>query len=147
MHFLDFDIIRQPATPELTASTKGSSDLLVVFVEGEERRTFLGSILKAAGFAAFEKEVSLLGVRDASTAMDLSTLLLRESKISRVMVFGIEPKQLGIHFQLAPYVPITVNGHAYLLCDDLATIMTEKAAGKPQKAAALWRAVKIAFTH
>lgn len=147
MQFLDFDLIRQPAPPELTTLTEGSSDLLVVFLEGDERLSFLGSILKAAGFADYEKEVNLLSVAEADTALDLSTLLLRKSNLSRIMIFGIHPKKLGLHFQLAHYVTIEVNHHTYLLGDDLHTIMKEKAAGQTQKAAALWRAVKTAFTR
>lgn len=154
MHYLDFDLIKQPDASE-EAVHIGSSDLLVIYLDGEGRKAFLDSILKAAGFDAINEQVSTIRPKAANQDLDLSILLSRlgadaalsDAKIKRIMVFGVPPKKLGLHFQISNYAPVVVNGKTYLLADDLETIKAEKEAGNTQKAGALWRAVKAAFSN
>lgn len=145
MHFFDFDIVRQPAVPKLEPAEE-KQNLLIIFRDGEGKLEFLKSILKAAGYQHPEKELYLLPFSESDASLDLAGLL-RHLKVSRAMVFGLSPEPLGYHLRLAPYVPIEINQRWILLADDLADIFSEKEAGKPQKAGALWQAVKAQFLH
>lgn len=148
MHFFNFDIIRQPVLANEVASTvtNDAASLMVVYKGGEDRKAFLFNVLKAAGYTQAEKEVLLITLEGENTAFDLSALLLRQSKkIKKIILFGTEPTQLGLHFNVGTYVPVSVNGYTFLLAHDLILIRDEKAAGKPQKAAALWQSIKAAF--
>lgn len=159
MYYLDYELIRQPISPEGDDELMkiGSSDLLVVYPAGDERTVFLNAILKAAGFDAVPEQVSTLCPADERADIDLSTLLLRpianqagqvcQPKIRRIMVFGISGKRLGLHFLIPNYAPIVVNDKTYLFADDLSVIQSEKAAGNARKAGALWQAVKAAFKN
>jgi len=142
MHFFDFDLIRQPTPPDLTPQE--NKQLLVIYQEGEERQTFLNNILKAAGYHQPSEQLHLLPLQKQNTEMDLSKAI-RLLNLQQVIIFGVQPATLGLHFQLANYVPVQVNHIWYLLADDLAIIQSEKAAGKPQKAGALWKAIKARF--
>ncbi|PHI19699.1 hypothetical protein CEQ90_11665 [Lewinellaceae bacterium SD302] len=149
MHYLDYELIRQPISPEGDDGLMkiGSSDLLVVYPAGDERAVFLNAILKAAGFDAVAEQVSTLCPADEQADIDLSALLLCQPKIRRIMIFGISGKRLGLHFLVSNYAPIVVNEKTYLFADDLSVIQSEKAAGNARKAGALWQAVKAAFKN
>lgn len=151
MHFYDFDIIRQPS---LSTSEEGSlndkksdeATLMVLLLAGDDRQAFLFNVLKAAGYTAPEKEVVFVELASTHTALDLATLLLRQSKkLKKVMIFGLSPKQLGLHFNVGLYVPVEVNNYTFLLADDLSVIRDEKSTGNTKKAGALWNSVKAAF--
>lgn len=146
MHFFDFDIIRQPILANEVASVNSSeAELLVIYLGGEDRKQFLFNVLKAAGYTDPDVEVVLVAL-EPDTPFDLSTLLLRQSKkTQKIMIFGLQPKVLGLHFNLGKYFPAEVNGYTFLLADDLLTIRDEKAAGSAQKAGALWKSVKAAY--
>lgn len=145
-HFFDFDLIRQPEPLDIAEGQALAAELVVLFLEGEERKDFLLNILKAAGYTNPKEEVLFLPLSEGNAAFDLSTLLLRQSKKPRgVLIFGLKASALGLHFNLGNYIPVEVNGVVYLLADDLLQIKNEKAAGNAQKAGALWRAVKATF--
>ncbi len=143
MHFFSFDLIRQPAAPSLLP-LGAAANLLVLYLEGEGKRAFLFSILQAAGYQEPASSVYLYAVKEGSRAIDL-TGLLRSLSVDRVLIFGLPLAALGWHLQLAPYVAVQVNQNWCLLADDLGLIEAEKNAGKPQKAAALWKGIKTQF--
>ncbi|MEL6355464.1 MAG: hypothetical protein AAFQ37_00880 [Bacteroidota bacterium] len=142
MPFFDFDLIRQPTAPALIA--RDSKKLLIVYQAGSERLTFLTNILKAAGYDQPSQQLHLLALNSNQDEIDLSATI-RQLSLEQIIVFGIQPAALGLHFQLAKYVSVKVNHVWFLLADDLAIIQSEKAAGKPQKAGALWKAIKAKF--
>lgn len=146
VRFFDFDLIRLPDPADTTPLDKSGPLLLYPGGEAaEERVAFLENVLRAAGYSDPAREVNFIAC-PSGAALDLATLLLRQSKkTERIIIFGIEPRTLGLHFQLAAYHPVRVNDRTYLLADDPLTIRDEKTGGKTQKAAALWRAVKAAF--
>lgn len=143
MHFFSFDLIRQPAAPPLLPLS-AAANLLVLYSEGEGKRAFLFSILQAAGYKDPSASVYLYTVGAEARDLDL-TGLLRSLSVNRVVVFGLPLSALGWHLQLAPYVPVEVNQTWCMLADDLGQIEAEKNAGKPQKAAALWKGIKAQF--
>ena len=144
MHFFDFDLINQPEANLGDISPTKEKKMLVFYRDGEERRSFLFSILKAAGYADPEATIHFIPVTDEQYAADLSALI-RQLEVNRVMIFGLPPAELGLRLQLGNYVPVEVNNCWFLVADDLAVIRDEKEAGKPQKAGALWKAVKAHF--
>jgi hypothetical protein len=54
-----------------------------------------------------------------------------------IIVFGFSPKQLGVFANLRNYVFTTINGTAFLFCDNLQAISTQN-----NLKAALWDALK-----
>lgn len=146
MHFFNFDLINQPdaALDEFSPSTE--KKMLLFYRDGAERRSFLFAILKAAGYADPEKQMHLVPVTEAEYTTDL-TSLVRHLSVNQVMIFGLPLAAFGLRLQLGHYVPVEVNNYWLLTADDLALIRDEKEAGKPQKAGALWKAVKARFAY
>ncbi len=143
MHFLDFELIRQPEAPALLPLA-APANLLVLFAEGEGKRAFLFNILQAAGYKEPANSVYLHPVAPSSAALDITTLL-RSLAVTRVLIFGLPLPALGLHLRIAAYVPVEVNQSWWMQADDLGQIEAEKNAGKPQKAAALWKGIKTQF--
>jgi hypothetical protein len=144
MHFLDFELINQPEATLDDLSPTAEKKMLVFYCDGAERRSFLFAILKAAGYSDPESNIHLVPISEEKCVLDLSSLL-RRLEVNQVMIFGLSPKDLGLRLQLGPYVPVMVNNCWFMVADDLAVIRDEKEAGKPQKAGALWKAVKARF--
>lgn len=144
MHFFDFELINQPEALLDDLSPVKEKKMLVFYCDGEGRRSFLFSILKAAGYTNPEAVIHFIPVTEEKYATDLSSLV-RQLEINRVMIFGLSPADLGLRLQLGNYVPVEVNNCWFMIADDLAVIRDEKAAGKSQKAGALWKAVKARF--
>ncbi len=144
MQYLDFELIRQPATDSLPFVSNAKKSLLVAYIAGEEREQFLFNILRAAGYTNPKEELYLLPLGPGEESQDLSTIC-RQYQIDQVLIFGLNPKHLGLHLRLGNYVPVQVNQCAFMYGHDLAIIKAEKEDGKPQKAGALWQAIKSNF--
>lgn len=155
VRFIDFAVTE---VPELTDHLAAWADqlppvgeavparpLLVLYDPATENQEFLHSILKAAGYQSPETEAWLLAW-PRQQSLDLAALL-RHLGTQQLMIFGLDLPPLGLHLQLAPYVPVQLAGNWYLLADGLAEIQAEKAAGKTAKAAALWKAIKSQFMY
>lgn len=143
MHFLDFSLIRQPEAPALLPIAQ-PANLLVLFAEGEGKRAFLFNILQAAGYQDPASTVYLQAVAAEDVSLD-AIGLLRALAVNRMLIFGLPLPALGLHLHMAAYVPVEVNQNWWMLADDLGLIEAEKNAGKPQKAAALWKGIKAQF--
>ncbi|MEM6396687.1 MAG: hypothetical protein AAF741_10095 [Bacteroidota bacterium] len=150
--FIDFKVIDLPELGEslkylakrgieIEASTS-SKQLLVLYKEGSGEG-FLHDILKACGYAEPSEEAWLIPW-PAEQALDL-TAMVRHLACDKVMLFGQQLPNLGLHLNLGHYSSVKISDVWYVKADDLDTIRDEKNAGKTQKAAALWQALKTHF--
>ena len=143
--FPDIDLIGQPeygeALRQLSPNAVAGVDLLVVY-DGE--LDFLTRVLNAAGFDEPALQLHLLHWSPAAGGLDLAGLT-RHLAIKRVLLFGQDLQELGLHFHVADYFPVQVAGVTYLKTPPVSTIASAKANGDNGPAAALWRGVKANF--
>ena len=118
-------------------------ELLVVYYGELARRAFLGRILGAAGYRQPGEDLHLLEW-PVTDDLDLSGLL-RNLRARKVILFGYPPEQLGLHFRVANYFPLTVAGVTYLFADSLEHIERTKDEGDNRAAGALWKAIQQAY--
>lgn len=145
--YLDFELF---ATPErqLTASDLRGDGQRGIFIayevdEAEDKRLdYLKKILAAAKID-LDRDASYLPLK-AEDLIHLNTEIFPQP-LSQVILFGIQPEQLCLNFQLPPYQPISYQNITFLLIDTLGVIQEERLAGKSQKAGALWLALKHIF--
>lgn len=131
------DIDRIPATDiDLTAR----HHLLVLY---DEDLPFLQRVLKAAGYAEGEFHAITW---PAGEPLNLS-LLIRKLGVNKIILFGQDLPALGLHFQLAPYYPVTLANRTYLVAEPISSITAAKAKGNNTPAAALWRALQQGFLN
>lgn len=144
---LSFTLIDQPTYDEALKLLSPARDRkLLVLYHGElARREFLSRILAAAGYDEPGTQLHLLEW-PADGALDLMGLI-RGLEASRVVLFGYELPQLGMHFEVANYLPIRVAGVDFLVADSLAYIEDAKNGGDNRPAGALWNAIKDDFAH
>lgn len=145
----DFEIFARPELEELQPRMKGQpkARLLVVAAGTKEReeadQAFLAKVLAAVELAPLEEKVYLLPVR-ASEKIPLSDLA-RSLAVDHILLFGTEPQLLGIRAQLPLYQFVKLGELTVFLSHSLQDIEAERQAGKKEKAAALWRALKAKF--
>ena len=123
---LPFTLIGQPGIDAALEKLSPDRDRpLLVMYHGElARRAFLGRILKAAGYDEPGTQLHLLEW-PAAEPLDL-TGLARRIGVVKIILFGYEPKHLGLHFNVANYFPVTVAGCTYMLTDSLEFIESSK---------------------
>ena len=63
----------------------------------------------------------------------------------QVLIFGCDPKNLGIRIQLTDYQPIKFQGIEFLKADSLNRIRTDRENNDKRRAGALWVALKEIF--
>ena len=114
--------------------------LLVVYHGELARRAFLLKILNAAGYDDPGRQLHLLEW-PATEPLDLAGLL-GACGATKVLLFGYEPPDLGLHFTVSQYFPVTIGGTTYLLADSLEFIETTKVEGDTRAAGALWRSLR-----
>lgn len=141
--FPDISLIAQPEDDalDLQLSPRTDLDLLVVY---DSERPFLERVLAAAGYDAPTHQLHLL----RWTADDGGLLLaqaIRRLSIKKVILFGQSLPDCGLHFNVAPYFPVTVAGVVYLVVPSVKSIAEAKAQGDNGPAGALWRAIKQQF--
>lgn len=108
----------------------------------EELTDFLGKILSAVKLNLVEDTLLLkLTRRENISFSDLS----RHHSIRQVLLFGIEPRQLGLHFSLPLNVPMSFGGRFFLYTYPLALLFEERTADSRPKAASLWKNLKQLF--
>jgi len=139
----DLRLINQPDnTSALAALDLDAGHNLLVLYDGE--LPFLERVLKAAGYDQPAKQLHLVEWTDNKKGLDLAAIL-RQLGIQRVMLFGQDLVNLGLHFSVAPYFPVTVAGTTYLISESVAAIAAAKAAGNNAPAGALWRGIQTGF--
>ncbi len=143
--FPDIDLIGQPnyadALRELSPNAVEGVDMLVVY---DSDLDFLTKVLAAAGYDDPQLQLHLLEWTPTSGPLDLIGLV-RHLNIKRVLLFGQNPKALGLHFEVADYFPVQVAGVTYMRNPSAGEIASAKANGNNGPAGALWRGVKGRF--
>lgn len=108
----------------------------------EELTDFLGKILSAAKIN-LGQDALLLKVTKGE---NISFSNLSQSMPARhVLLFGAEPRQLGLHFALPLNQPVKVGGACFLLAHPLGALFEEREAESRPAAAALWKNLKQLF--
>lgn len=103
---------------------------------------FLGKILSAVKLNIVEDTLLLKVTRSENISFsDLS----RHHTARHILLFGIEPRQLGLHFSLPLNVPMSFGGSAFLYTFPLHSLFEERTADARPKAATLWKNLKRLF--
>lgn len=147
--FKDFKIFVVPETNTQLKRIKGNnqSGLIIVWEskeESEEIESFLAKILSAVQLD-LSKDSSLIQLQP-NEKMQLSQI--KKTYPSKYLIsFGLEPKRLGLHFDIVPYKALQHQEIIYLFADDLIDIYEERQAGGKQKSGALWKALQAIFLN
>lgn len=97
---------------------------------------FVTKILSAAGLALSED--TLFAEITAGTAVNCFAGLPERPKF--ILVFGLQPAQVGLKALAQPYQPFTINGCTWLFSDALSVLEPDRA-----KKGKLWEALKALF--
>lgn len=109
---------------------------------GEELEDLLGKILSAAGLNLKEDILLLRLTRRENISF---SNLGRAWPVRHVLLFGIEPKQLGLHFSLPLHQAVELGGIVFLRSHALSEIAEERQSKGRPKAAALWKSLRQLF--
>lgn len=108
----------------------------------EELEDLLGKILSAAGLNLKEDILLLRLTRRENISF---SNLGRAWPVRHVLLFGIEPKQLGLHFSLPLHQAAELDGIVFLRSHALSEIAEERQSKGRPKAAALWKSLRQLF--
>ena len=142
--FFDFKLFQVPSAQSAALSEAAGKAQLIVLAHlpdpyQEELRSFLKKVLAAI---ELDLDQDTLFITIALGEKFPLSQLIKEKTGGAMLIFGLPPADLGIHFQLAPYQIINHQGQAYLLADELMSIYEERQAGGKQKSALLWKGLK-----
>ncbi len=146
-YFWDFDLFALPEYPAGSeASPSPGQTRVLVFLGPEETtgelRAFLGNILQAVN-VDLENETTSIVITPGSLHSCTSTA--KPFAPQYILLFGQDPRQMGLYFALPPYQPVEHRGCTFLWADSLADIFEERRKGGKKKAGLLWGALKEAF--
>lgn len=152
--FIDFQLVDLPELKDSLAylserkvnleDPDTGRQLLILYEQGGDT-DFLKGVLNACGYEDPENQAWLVPW-PIDRRLDLTTLQSHLGS-DMVLLFGQSMVSLGLHLNLATYTPLSLGETTYLKADALNTIRDEKLEGKPQKAAALWQALKTRFLY
>ena len=133
--FIDFKIFAcadgKNASEQPSITGNGNTLIVMYATENEESNlSFLSKILSAVKLD-LSKDVSLIKAtpKDRLSFISLKT----NSTIEKVILFGIQPKHLGINIDLKAYTPTAFQDCVFLLTHDLGAIESDT-----NKKKALW---------
>lgn len=129
----DGQLSGSPAARVLIVMAAGKSDAEII-LDG-----FLKKILEALQ-PGLSREVLFLKVTKGKP-YSFSRLSAQYS-LHSALIFGITPKDLGLHFNLPLYQPVQAGGITFLLAHPLADIYEERQQGGKEKAGQLWKAMQ-----
>ena len=138
--FLNFDIYQLQNNAdnlEIIHDNNARHTLILMNSKDKEQLDFLGKILKAVQYD-ITQDVLLISLPQ-ETQIDL-TKMMRDVDISRVILFGIPLKDIGIHHNLPNYRPVTINSKTFLLAEKLGQISNNQLKKKD-----LWNALQKVF--
>ncbi len=146
-NFFDFYLFPASDEKQLAGRLNGQNarHILAVLDEREpskEITAFFGKILSAVNLD-MEKDVLLLHLTMPEN-ISFSNLHHKYT-IEYTLLFGVEPRQLGLHLSLPFYQAAYHNGVYYLRAHSLSEISKERQEGGKKKAGALWKALQQLF--
>jgi hypothetical protein len=146
--FIDFLLFPAPDAEGTAGQKTGSkAPVLAAFYEEqpgleEELPEFLGKILAAASASLPEQALLIKLIKGSAYSF---SRLARKQSLQYVFIFGIAPKNLGLHFHLPLYQPVAAADAVFILAHPLAAIYEERQKGGKQMSGELWRALKSIF--
>lgn len=151
MNNLFFDFPLFPASHELPApkfcSGENQKNILIILKwesAADELKPFLSKVLTSVKLD-IDKDVLIV---DKTPENNIGfNALLKEYTFRHILIFGILPQDLGLHFKLSTYEALSHRGQVYLLADALSEIYEERQSGGKQKAGALWNCLKSIFVN
>ena len=138
--FLNFDLY--PLNDNLDdANTIYNNDarqtLIVIRNTDEQHLEFLSKILSAIKYDMTQDVVLIAINPDAAIHL---TQLTKTYDVFNILLFGIQPKDIGLNGQIPNYYPISINEKRILVADALAKISTNQSKKKD-----LWTALQRMF--
>jgi hypothetical protein len=140
--FFDFPIFQLPNSDEFLSLLEGTNTKGILVVIGddfsEERRAYLTKILTAAKLNLVEDCLLLRGA--ATKNLPSFAQLKSIQPISKTLIFGLLPSDLGLNVQIPPYTPTTFLDATFLYIDKLSDIEPS-----PERRKALWACLQKMF--
>jgi len=133
-------VVPETSNSQLPGSGKNLKQLLVLYKKEEKPellKELLSKILKAAQFD-IEQDVRLVEL--SSDELFSFTALQSKEVNKQVIILGLTPSQLGLHFTFEKYIPLHHINCDFLVADSLAMINENR-----QLKAQLWNALKVLF--
>lgn len=140
--FLDFDIYKNIDETNVInfLLTDNHKHTLIVSLKGntlEKEQIFLGKILKAIRHD-IKSDVVLAEIEKAKTVH--FQVFSKKFDLKKVILFGVSPAQLGLHFKIRQYQPLTIGKYTFLWIDALPTLMKNQS-----KKRLLWNNLQMMF--
>lgn len=116
--FFDFETYLLPQD-ELLSLEQNPSKTILIYLKGakEEEIQFLGKVLKAVN-RDIEKDTYLINDLDTPTLKTINKLV----DFTKVLVFGMNPKEIGLHVRINPYQLFSFQDKQFLFSQSLNTI-------------------------
>jgi hypothetical protein len=142
--FFSFKIISPPEIHDLAAGKEkiaaGSTLILCSNDQGQSQQTaFLEKILQAVQ-VELGKQAFL--IRLTASEKISSSSYLEVPAISKILVFGLPPEQIGLQIEVTPYELFHFCDRQMLFADSLADISSKKSLKR-----LLWEALKVLFPN
>jgi hypothetical protein len=147
--FFDFELFAAPDRHTALDKIRGSGQagILAFYTfeeDGSKDREYLAAILKPKPLAFdLQKDVFFLALQKNEVIS--AAAIIQEHQPKFVLLFGCDPKNLGIRIQLTDYQPIKFQGTRFLKADSLYRIRTDRENNDNRRAGALWNALKEMF--
>lgn len=147
--FFDFELFAAPdrlATLEKIQG-EGQAHILAFYTfedDGMKDREYLAAILKPKPLEFdLQKDIFFLALQKNEAVS--AAAIIQKYNPRQVLIFGCDPKNLGIRIQLTDYQPIKFQGIEFLKADSLNRIRTDRENNDKRRAGALWVALKEIF--
>lgn len=112
--------------------------------DGSKDREYLAAILKPKPVALdLQKDVFFLALQKNEAISAAAALQKHNPRF--VLIFGCDPRDLGIRIHLTDYQPIKFHRTTFLKVDSLHQIRTDRENNDNRRAGALWNALKELF--
>ena len=141
-YFYDFEIYNSPNTdfPASASIGKNEKKLLIVLQNediSEENKSFLEKILSAVKYN-LDNDAQRLTIQK-NEAIGINEIL-KKNEANDIVIFGINPKKLGLSFETILYKPSIISKKTFLVCHSLEQIKKSQDLKK-----ALWIALQGVF--
>jgi hypothetical protein len=140
--YLDYKVFAVSDSSEIKEKLSGKHQKQILIVYLDEKNpdmdAFLSKILSAVKIQ-LETDCLILKVEDVFNLPSFS-LIKSLHTLKEVLVFGIKPKDLGLHFEAPQYLITEMSDHKFLFVDSLSVIFNTT-----ERKKALWECLQILF--
>lgn len=140
--FLDFKIFPTPETEKMTERVIGNNarKVLIVFQESEDTAELLDFLQKITTAIKINLAQDTLTLKITAAERYSFIELTKQHQINHIVLFGVSPSVLGLHFDLPLYWVARHQERFFLLADSLELIQKDKT-----RKAALWSCLQEMF--